>query len=152
MALERTKPGGHIIGIDLLPAQPPRGVSAVQGNFLSAAVRGVVKDFVRDSHHRRKTEARQKALDPDVAVGAATEGYGPVVTVGPGYLDRETTALRDAKPGDVAPADDERLVDVSFWTPFFSHGDARRTTHPSRVANGQLAIPLQHRTLLASFK
>ena len=38
-----------MIGIDIIPAQPPKGVSTIQGNFLSPAVQKEVKDFLRDS-------------------------------------------------------------------------------------------------------
>ena len=37
-----------MIGIDVIPAQPPKGVSTIQGNFLSAAVQTEVKNFLRD--------------------------------------------------------------------------------------------------------
>lgn len=36
------------MGIDVIPAQPPRGVSALQGDFLSAGVQGLVREFVRE--------------------------------------------------------------------------------------------------------
>jgi|TARA_R110002003_G_scaffold433_12_gene19799 21S rRNA (uridine2791-2'-O)-methyltransferase len=37
-----------VIGIDLIPAQPPRGVSTIQGNFLSPAIQDEVRAYVRD--------------------------------------------------------------------------------------------------------
>ncbi|CAK7208239.1 2' O-ribose methyltransferase [Sporothrix bragantina] len=46
VAAERTKPAGRVLGIDLIPAQPPRGVSTIQGNFLAPTVRQMVKDFL----------------------------------------------------------------------------------------------------------
>ncbi|CAK7208917.1 2' O-ribose methyltransferase [Sporothrix eucalyptigena] len=46
VAVERTKPAGRVLGIDLIPAQPPRGVSTIQGNFLAPTVRQMVKDFL----------------------------------------------------------------------------------------------------------
>lgn len=46
VALERTKPTGRVLGIDLIPAQPPRGISTIQGNFLAPTVRQMVKDFL----------------------------------------------------------------------------------------------------------
>lgn len=36
------------MGIDVIPAQPPRGVSTLQGDFLSPDIREEVRDFVRD--------------------------------------------------------------------------------------------------------
>ena len=42
-----------MIGIDIIPTQPPRGVSTIQGNFLSQAVQEDVKTFVREPDHGR---------------------------------------------------------------------------------------------------
>lgn len=53
VAVERTKPTGRIVGIDIIPAQPPKGVSTIQGNFLSEGVREEVKRFLRDPNHGR---------------------------------------------------------------------------------------------------
>ncbi|KAI9787543.1 MAG: 2' O-ribose methyltransferase [Geoglossum umbratile] len=53
VAIDRTLPGGRVIGIDMIPARPPRGVSTIQGNFLSPAVRESVKDFLRDPDRGR---------------------------------------------------------------------------------------------------
>jgi 21S rRNA (uridine2791-2'-O)-methyltransferase len=49
VAVERTKPNGRIIGIDVIPAQPPKGVSTIQGNFLSTEVQNEVKRFLLDA-------------------------------------------------------------------------------------------------------
>lgn len=46
VALDRTRPSGKVIGIDLIPAEPPRGVATFQGDFLSPAVQKMVKDFI----------------------------------------------------------------------------------------------------------
>lgn len=46
--MERTKPTGRVIGIDIIPAQPPKGVSTIQGNFLSQGVQDEVKRFLLD--------------------------------------------------------------------------------------------------------
>ncbi|CAD6450877.1 c00b3d5e-99cf-4265-8bf1-8b25775ab3dc [Sclerotinia trifoliorum] len=53
VAVERTKPGGRILGIDIIPAQPPKGVSTIQGNFLSAGVQESVKQFLSDPDRGR---------------------------------------------------------------------------------------------------
>lgn len=66
VAVERTKPTGRIVGIDIIPAQPPKGVSTIQGNFLSPGVQAEVKSFLSDpergrprqqlfSHHKENT-------------------------------------------------------------------------------------------------
>ncbi|KAK7754015.1 2' O-ribose methyltransferase [Diatrype stigma] len=52
VAVERTKPRGRVVGIDLIPAQPPRGVSTIQGNFLSPAVQDFVKEYLAEMAQR----------------------------------------------------------------------------------------------------
>ncbi len=51
--MDRTFPNGRVLGIDIIPAQPPKGVSTVQGNFLSPAVQEEVKRFLRESDRGR---------------------------------------------------------------------------------------------------
>jgi 21S rRNA (uridine2791-2'-O)-methyltransferase len=46
--VNRTTPNGRVVGIDLIPAQPPRGVSTIQGDFLSPDVQDEVRAYVRD--------------------------------------------------------------------------------------------------------
>lgn len=48
VAVNRTDPNGRVIGIDIIPAQPPRGVSTIQGDFLSPAIQEEVRAYVRD--------------------------------------------------------------------------------------------------------
>ena len=47
--MDRTYPNGRVVGIDIIPAQPPKGVSTIQGNFLSQAVQDEVKRFLKQS-------------------------------------------------------------------------------------------------------
>lgn len=42
-----------MLGIDIIPAQPPKGVSTIQGNFLSPAIQEEVKRFLRESDRGR---------------------------------------------------------------------------------------------------
>ena len=51
--MDRTAPNGRVLGIDTIPAQPPKGVSTIQGNFLSPAVQEEVKRFLRESDRGR---------------------------------------------------------------------------------------------------
>ena len=39
-----------MLGIDVIPAQPPRGVSTIQGNFLSPSVQEEVKRYLQQSN------------------------------------------------------------------------------------------------------
>ncbi|MCJ1443291.1 MAG: 2' O-ribose methyltransferase [Stictis urceolatum] len=58
VAADRTSPNGRVIGIDIIPAQPPKGVSTIQGNFLSPAVREEVKRFLKDPEQGRPKEQK----------------------------------------------------------------------------------------------
>ena len=49
VAVSRTQPGGRVLGVDIIPAQPPKGVSAIQGDFLDPKIQEFVLGFVRDS-------------------------------------------------------------------------------------------------------
>ncbi|KAF4551359.1 FtsJ-like methyltransferase-like protein 1 [Elsinoe fawcettii] len=48
VAVSRTRPGGRVVGVDVIPAQPPRGASSIQGNFLSGEVRREVEGYVKE--------------------------------------------------------------------------------------------------------
>ncbi|KAL8716013.1 MAG: hypothetical protein Q9220_000680 [cf. Caloplaca sp. 1 TL-2023] len=58
VAVDRTAPAGHVLGIDVIPAKPPAGVSTMQGNFLSLAVQDEVKKFLKGI---KKGTARPRA-------------------------------------------------------------------------------------------
>jgi 21S rRNA (uridine2791-2'-O)-methyltransferase len=61
VAADRTAPHGRVIGIDLIPAQPPRGVSTIQGDFLSPVIQEEVRAYVRDpdlGRPRRQVSAK----------------------------------------------------------------------------------------------
>ncbi|KAL0469897.1 cell division protein ftsj [Neurospora intermedia] len=68
VALELTKPDGKVVGIDIIPAQPPRGVSSIQGNFLSEGVRGLVKGWLREEEGRGRIELLRKEREKAVRV------------------------------------------------------------------------------------
>ncbi|KAK3316733.1 FtsJ-like methyltransferase-domain-containing protein [Apodospora peruviana] len=123
VALERTKPDGYVVGIDIIPAQPPRGVNTIQGNFLSPGVQGMVKQFLLEEEERRnkvkKASKRQAGEDGDEEV--ETQG-SVVVTERPSYIDMERTAAleSDMESGRLestesemataaTPADEKRL-------------------------------------------
>jgi 21S rRNA (uridine2791-2'-O)-methyltransferase len=48
VAATRTQPNGRVLGVDIIPAQPPRGVSTIQGNFLAPDIQAYVREFLRD--------------------------------------------------------------------------------------------------------
>ncbi|KNG85519.1 21S rRNA (uridine(2791)-2'-O)-methyltransferase MRM2 [Aspergillus nomiae NRRL 13137] len=56
VAVSRTGPNGRVLGVDIIPAQPPKGVSTIQGNFLDPSIQAYVQDLLhdptRDQRHR----------------------------------------------------------------------------------------------------
>lgn len=92
--MERTKPTGRVLGIDLIPAQPPRGVGAIQGNFLSPTVRKMAKQLIVELHRRQ--------LEDEAALPA--EEGGDVVTDRPSYIDMEHRASRLGEEDEAAEA------------------------------------------------
>lgn len=71
VAVERTKPTGRILGIDIIPAQPPKGASTIQGNFLSREVQAEIKRFLADPNRGRPRPAL--VLTAEQQDGAATD-------------------------------------------------------------------------------
>ncbi|KAJ5457603.1 hypothetical protein N7475_008991 [Penicillium sp. IBT 31633x] len=53
VAASRTQPHGRVLGVDLIPAQPPKGVSTIQGNFLSPEIQTYIRDFLRSPDRGR---------------------------------------------------------------------------------------------------
>lgn len=69
VAMHAVGAGGRVVGVDLLPATPPRGVSTIQGNFLSAAVREGVREYVRDEGRGRVRAGFEGAVGEEEEVG-----------------------------------------------------------------------------------
>ncbi|KAL5348801.1 2' O-ribose methyltransferase [Pseudogymnoascus australis] len=79
VAVERTKPNGRIIGIDIIPAQPPKGVSTIQGNFLTKEVQAEIKKFLIDPHRGRPRNQMlaSTAQEPDLQTPGAVTAEDP---------------------------------------------------------------------------
>ncbi|KAI0811464.1 23S ribosomal RNA methyltransferase [Xylaria sp. FL0064] len=101
VAVERTKPNGRIVGIDLIPAQPPKGVSTIQGNFLSPVVQNMVKEYLAEFVQRRSTAGPEYEASEDEEV---------VITEKPSYIDAERAESFDSDH-ETSP-NDGKLVDV----------------------------------------
>ncbi|KAI1125155.1 23S ribosomal RNA methyltransferase [Nemania abortiva] len=101
VAVERTKPNGRVVGIDLIPAQPPKGVSTIQGDFLSPLVQNMVKEYLVEFVQRRSTPTREVEAPEDEEV---------VVTDKPSYIDTERAESVDSD--HETSLDDGKLVDV----------------------------------------
>ena len=90
--------------MDILPAQPPRGVSTIQGNFLSPEIQAEVRAFVADSNAGRTRERdisgeeEQRYVDLRKQDEHDDEGYHSAD-------QRETEGSHDDLDG-------QRLVDV----------------------------------------
>ncbi|KAL8676666.1 MAG: hypothetical protein Q9186_006837 [Xanthomendoza sp. 1 TL-2023] len=80
VAVDRTSPHGRVVGIDVIPAQPPAGVSTIQGNFLSPAVQDEVKKFLRanqDSRHNGLLSSSEQGhgVRTEDGLGPSTRNY-----------------------------------------------------------------------------
>ncbi|KAK1997228.1 FtsJ-like methyltransferase [Colletotrichum falcatum] len=111
VAVERTKPNGQILGIDIIPAQPPKGVSTIQGNFLSPDVQDMVKEYLSRAKSRKPSSPPPPEYEQD--------DEAAVVDDRPSYIDMERavseTAVAAEAPSnatDGADAKRGRLVDV----------------------------------------
>ena len=87
VAVDRTSPNGRVVGIDIIPAQPPKGASTIQGNFLSRTVQEEVKNFLRDPDRGRPRQTELLSAEGEVEEIAEQEL---------GYVDMERRA--DALP------------------------------------------------------
>ncbi|KAH7148966.1 FtsJ-like methyltransferase-domain-containing protein [Dactylonectria macrodidyma] len=110
VAIERTRPHGRVIGIDLIPAQPPRGVTTFQGDFLSPGVQAMVKAFILDSHQRHPTPP----LSPDDQdTEQSDEDMHAQDVDPPSYIDMERHAVPSSESSALpSDASSKRLVDV----------------------------------------
>ncbi|TQS34959.1 hypothetical protein Golomagni_04636 [Golovinomyces magnicellulatus] len=65
VAVERTKPNGRVLGIDIIPAQPPKGACAIQGNFLSKGVQDeAIKFLSKPDRGRLKSDFTFQKSEP----------------------------------------------------------------------------------------
>ncbi len=103
-----TKPSGRVLGVDLIPAQPPRGVSTIQGNFLSPDVQASIRSFLRDPDRGRTLRPHVYTdLDPDHSGDVAIDAMATR-----GYIDRERQDLLGELDDVEAMGSAEKTVDV----------------------------------------
>lgn len=90
------------MGIDIIPAQPPKGVSTIQGDFLSEEVREEVRRFVLDPARGRQRERGSIGRREDEDVSGLTEDE--LEEQGRGLIDMEREldeeALGDSRESD----------------------------------------------------
>lgn len=91
VAIDLVRPGlGRVVGVDLLPVQPPRGVNGIQGDFLSRDTQERVRELLRDEN-----AGRLRRHDVEVEIEET------------GYVDRERAATSDHDHGgEIGPEDE----------------------------------------------
>ncbi|QPG74261.1 hypothetical protein FOA43_001586 [Brettanomyces nanus] len=57
VALEKCPKGSKILGVDILPYQPPRGVSSMQANILSRRTHEMIRSFFGSAEKERHSDA-----------------------------------------------------------------------------------------------
>ncbi|KAJ5150969.1 uncharacterized protein N7482_010221 [Penicillium canariense] len=92
VAASRTQPNGRVLGVDIIPAQPPKGVSTIQGNFLAPQVQAYIQEFLRNPNRGRPRQA------------------GAIDDANPSLLEPASNA--DADAARTADERQERTVDV----------------------------------------
>ncbi|KAF2457477.1 FtsJ-like methyltransferase-domain-containing protein [Lineolata rhizophorae] len=107
VAVNRTAPNGRVIGIDIIPVQPPPGVSTLQGNFLSPEIQAGVRDYVRDPDLGRPRKRVSFASAKDE--GGVTEE--DLEQESRGYIDLERHAALDGGGRDRAGEQDEEAAE-----------------------------------------
>ncbi len=114
VAAERTKPNGRIVGIDIIPTQPPKGVSAIQGNFLSVGVQEEVKRFLSDPRRGRPTQQLFSTHEDTGVTEAVIEQDLSYIDLERHANDRPETAGggNAKKRGEKAQGDQGKTVDV----------------------------------------
>jgi len=82
VAVSRTQPNGRVLGVDIIPAQPPKGVSTIQGNFLSPEIQEYIQDFLRNPNRGRPRQpgaiddASSSVLEPTSDAEADADAAG----------------------------------------------------------------------------
>ncbi|KAI1657354.1 23S ribosomal RNA methyltransferase [Daldinia decipiens] len=101
VAVEFTRPRGRVIGIDIIPAQPPKYVSTIQGDFLSPRVQQLVKDYLveYERHPRPRNPDDEELEDEGVFMDR------------PSYIDVERAESLESDH-ELSSGDGRRLVDV----------------------------------------
>jgi 21S rRNA (uridine2791-2'-O)-methyltransferase len=107
VAIAKTAPNGRVLGIDILPVQPPKGVSTIQGNFLSPAVQEEVRAYVQDpTRGRLKKRGIVSQTDDEPEEGLAEEELEEAER---SYLDSERHAHLDTST-DTPHLEQDRAV------------------------------------------
>lgn len=107
VAIDLVRPGlGRVVGVDVLPVPPPKGVNGLQGDFLSPETQARVRDLLRDESAGR---AKRHALMPDVVEEDETNylerGRAATSDISDSENDKEKDMQHDGKVVDVVLSD-----------------------------------------------
>jgi 23S rRNA U2552 (ribose-2'-O)-methylase RlmE/FtsJ len=108
-----TKPSGRVLGVDLLPAQPPKGVSTFQGDFTSPDIQADIISFLRDPERGRPRRAQVFAEAP-IPEDVLHE-------IKQSYLDKERQSSAQDLEDISHDEHDDKVVDVvlsDMWEPW----------------------------------
>ncbi|KAF7846326.1 hypothetical protein BT93_L4534 [Corymbia citriodora subsp. variegata] len=69
VAIDLVRPGlGRVVGVDIIPVAPPKGVNALQGDFLSRDTQERVRELLKDENagrvHRHELIKEENNTDP----------------------------------------------------------------------------------------
>ncbi|KAE8384342.1 2' O-ribose methyltransferase [Aspergillus alliaceus] len=98
VAVSRTQPNGRVLGVDIIPAQPPKGLSTIQGNFLDPNVQAYIRDFLQDPGRGR---SHPPDIIPHVSLSREMLEFGV-----------ETKPTKNCKVMEESRLTSERTVDV----------------------------------------
>lgn len=106
--MEKTAPYGRVLGVDIIPALPPKGASTMQGNFTDLRVQAEMKRFLANPR-------RGRLLRPQVTTEEEGAVKGEVEVASQTYIEQERAMMKDeeewaAKTGDTEGG--ENSVDV----------------------------------------
>jgi 21S rRNA (uridine2791-2'-O)-methyltransferase len=92
VAISNVGPRGRVLGIDILPATPPKGVSSMQANFLSRRTHNAIISYLSDPDRGRRislsTPARKDDPEDAEALAAIEDALEPE-----SYIDLEKRVL-----------------------------------------------------------
>lgn len=63
VAYDRTKPNGTVLGVDILPCQPPKGISSIQANILSKKTHELIRMFFSPPNEINKHNTLNQEYD-----------------------------------------------------------------------------------------
>ncbi|KAH3680339.1 hypothetical protein WICMUC_000406 [Wickerhamomyces mucosus] len=56
VAVELTKPHGRVLGVDIIPANPPKGASSIQANILSKKTHTIIRNFFIETDYNKQND------------------------------------------------------------------------------------------------